>query len=158
MLRLRPMTAEEYREYHRHSVASYADDMVRNVKLTPEAAQERAATALRDLLPEGLSTRNHWLKVAELDGERVGTLWYARLTTSAGNEIAYLFDIEVVEAARGRGHGRRLMELLEQEIAALGLVRIELNVFGHNDVARALYEDLGYVEMSRQLFKELGTG
>ncbi len=158
MVRLRPMTAEEYREYYRHSVASYADDMVRNVKLTPEAAQERAVRTLRDLLTDGLATRDHWLKVAELDGERIGTLWYARLTTPAGTEIAYLFDIEVEEAARGRGHGRRLMELLEEEIAAIGLTRIELNVFGHNDVARALYEDLGYVEMSRQLFKELGAG
>ena len=50
------------------------------------------------------------------------------------------------------------MELLEEEVAALGLGRIELNVFGHNDVARGLYEDMGYVEMSRQLFKELGAG
>jgi len=59
---------------------------------------------------------------------------------------------------RGRGFGRRLMELLEDRAAALGLRRIELNVFGHNEVARRLYEELGYVEMSRQLFKELDRG
>ena len=60
---------------------------------------------------------------------------------------------------RGRGFGRRLMELLrEDRAAALGLRRIELNVFGHNEVARRLYEELGYVEMSRQLFKELDGG
>jgi ribosomal protein S18 acetylase RimI-like enzyme len=152
------MTADEFREYYRRSVASYADDMVRNVRLTPEAAQDRAARTLRDLLPEGLSTPDHRLRVAEHDGGRVGTLWYARLTTPAGTDIAYLFDIEVDEALRGRGFGRRLMELLEEEVAGLGLGRIELNVFGHNDVARRLYEDLGYLEMSRQLFKELGAG
>jgi ribosomal protein S18 acetylase RimI-like enzyme len=157
-LHLRPMTAEEYREYHREAVASYADDMVRNVRLSPEAAETRAAATMRDLLPEGLGTLDHWIEVAEDEhGERVGQLWFARRATPAG-DIVFLFDIEVVEAERGRGYGRRLMELLEEEVAALGLARIELNVFGHNEVARGLYEDMGYVEMSRQLFKELGAG
>ncbi|MGZ8618430.1 MAG: GNAT family N-acetyltransferase [Actinomycetota bacterium] len=154
-LRLRPMTADEFRVYHRHSVAAYADNMVRNVRLSPEAAQARSAAVFHDLLPEGLGTRDHWIEVAEDEhAERVAVLWFARRVTPAG-DIAYLFDIEVEEAMRGRGHGRRVMELFEQEVGALGLGRIELNVFGHNDVARSLYEGLGYVEMSRQLFKEL---
>ncbi|MGZ5294741.1 MAG: GNAT family N-acetyltransferase [Actinomycetota bacterium] len=149
------MTADEFRVYHRHSVAAYADNMVRNVRLSPEAAQARSAAVFHDLLPEGLGTRDHWIEVAEDEhAERVAVLWFARRVTPAG-DIAYLFDIEVEEAMRGRGHGRRVMELFEQEVGALGLGRIELNVFGHNDVARSLYEDLGYVEMSRQLFKEL---
>jgi ribosomal protein S18 acetylase RimI-like enzyme len=152
------MTADEYRVYHRLSVAAYADDMVRNVKLSPEAAQARSAAVFHDLLPGGLGTRDHRIEVAEDEhGERVGVLWFARRVTPAG-DIAYLFDIEVEEAMRGRGLGRRMMELFEQEVATLGLGRIELNVFGHNVVARGLYEDLGYVEMSRQLFKELGAG
>ncbi|MGZ5128135.1 MAG: GNAT family N-acetyltransferase [Actinomycetota bacterium] len=149
------MTADEFRVYHRHSVAAYADNMVRNVRLSPEAAQARSAAVFHDLLPEGLGTRDHWIEVAEDEhAERVAVLWFARRVTPAG-DIAYLFDIEVEEAMRGRGHGRRVMELFEQEVGALGLGRIELNVFGHNDVARSLYEGLGYVEMSRQLFKEL---
>ncbi len=157
-LRLRPMTADEFRAYYRHSVAAYADDMVRNVKLSPAAAQARSAAVFHDLLPEGLETRDHWIEIGEDEhGERVGVLWFARRVTPAG-DIAFLFDIEVEEAMRGRGNGRRLMELFEQEVGALGLGRIELNVFGHNDVARSLYEDLGYVEMSRQLFKELDAG
>ena len=113
---------------------------------------------LHDVLPEGLGTPDHWIEVAEgEDGERVGVLWFARRSTPAG-DIAYLFDIQVEEAMRGRGFGRRLMELLEDRAAALDLRRIELNVFGHNEVARRLYEELGYVEMSRQLFKELDGG
>jgi len=152
------MTADEFREYYRHSVASYADDMVRNVKLEPGAAEARSAAVLRELLPEGLGTPDHWIRVAEDDdGDRVGVLWFARRSTVAG-DLAWLFDIEVEGSMRGRGYGRRLMGLLEEEVAALGLGRIELNVFGHNEVARRLYEDLGYVEMSRQLFKELGAG
>lgn len=156
-LHLRPMTADEYRGWYREAVASYADDLRRNVRFSPEAAERNAADALGNLLPDGLATPDHWLMVGEdADGARVGHLWFARRTTPGG-EIAYLFDIAVVESARGRGYGRGLMERLEEEVAALGLGRIELNVFGHNEVARRLYEDLGYVEMSRQLFKELGA-
>ena len=43
----------------------------------------------------------------------------------------------------------------EEQARAMGVMRLELNVFGDNPVARSLYESLGYVEMSRQLYKDL---
>jgi ribosomal protein S18 acetylase RimI-like enzyme len=56
---------------------------------------------------------------------------------------------------RGRGYGRCLMELAQEEAEGMGIARIELNVYGDNPRARALYESLGYVEMSRQMYKVL---
>jgi GNAT superfamily N-acetyltransferase len=154
-LRLRPMTEEEFRGYERLAIAAFAADLVRNVKLSPEAATSHAARTFGDALPDGLATRDHWVYVAENEaGRRVGVLWFARKTASAG-DIVWLYDVEVDQDVRGQGYGRRLMERLEEEVAALGIGRIELNVFGHNAVALGLYEDLGYVEMSRQMFKEL---
>ena len=38
------------------------------------------------------------------------------------------------------------MALLEEEARRLGVPRIELNVFGGNEVARSLYRSLGYGE------------
>ena len=38
---------------------------------------------------------------------------------------------------------------------AAGMHRIELNVFGDNAHAQHLYESLGYVEMARQMGKDL---
>ncbi len=151
------MTTDEYPAFYQGAVDSYADDLVRNVRLSPEAAHARATTTMANLLPEALATPGHRILVAEGDGARIGHVWLARQATPAG-EIVYLYDIAVDERFRGRGHGRRLMELLEAEAAGMGLSRIELNVFGHNDHARSLYESMGYTEMSRQLFKELGAG
>jgi ribosomal protein S18 acetylase RimI-like enzyme len=47
------------------------------------------------------------------------------------------------------------MLLAEEEARVRGLNRIELNVFGGNDVARGLYRSLGYVETSAQMAKDL---
>lgn len=151
------MTTGEYPEFFRDAVDSYTDDLVRNVRLSPEAAHERSSATVANLLSDALATPGHRILVAEDDGARIGHLWLARQATPAG-EIVYLYDIAVNEEFRGHGYGRRLMELLESETSEMGLSRIELNVFGHNDHARSLYESLGYTEMSRQLFKELGAG
>jgi ribosomal protein S18 acetylase RimI-like enzyme len=47
------------------------------------------------------------------------------------------------------------MLLAEDEARRRGLTRIELNVFGGNEVARNLYRSLGYVETSAQMAKDL---
>ena len=47
------------------------------------------------------------------------------------------------------------MLLVEGEARDRGIGRVELNVFGGNEVARGLYRSLGYVETSVQMAKEL---
>jgi ribosomal protein S18 acetylase RimI-like enzyme len=47
------------------------------------------------------------------------------------------------------------MRLAEDEARGRGIDRIELNVFGGNDVARGLYRSLGYVETAAQMRKDL---
>jgi ribosomal protein S18 acetylase RimI-like enzyme len=47
------------------------------------------------------------------------------------------------------------MLLAEEEARRRGLMRMALNVFGGNDVARNLYRSLGYVETSVQMAKNL---
>jgi GNAT superfamily N-acetyltransferase len=58
-----------------------------------------------------------------------------------------LGDLFIVEHARGRGIGRKLVETAESIVAARGLPELGLEVTvanPHNAVARALYERLGY--------------
>ena len=58
-----------------------------------------------------------------------------------------LGDLFVVEHARGRGIGRKLVETAESVVATRGLPQVGLEVTAanpHNAVARALYERLGY--------------
>jgi ribosomal protein S18 acetylase RimI-like enzyme len=56
---------------------------------------------------------------------------------------------------RGQGFGRQAMRLAETLAGREGAVTIGLNVLGHNQVARALYESLGYTETAIQMRKAI---
>jgi ribosomal protein S18 acetylase RimI-like enzyme len=153
---LRPMTAEEFLIYLPWAKAEYADEVMQNTGISAEAAACHSEDSFRDLVPEGVNTPGHQLLVAtDPDtGERVGLLW---LTTQRprGTPAMWIYDIYVEEPLRGKGYGRRLLELAEEEARRAGLDRMELNVARDNEGARALYESMGYAEMSRQMYKEL---
>ena len=153
---LRPMSAEEYEAFREWGLEEYADEIARAARIPADAARDRAARDTAALLPDGFATEGHRFFVAEEDGRRVGTLWFAAHETRGGR-VAWLYDVVVDEDHRRRGVGRRIMQLLEDEVREAGFGRIELNVWGHNEGARHLYESLGYVEIGRQLFKELNA-
>jgi GNAT superfamily N-acetyltransferase len=56
-------------------------------------------------------------------------------------EIKRMF---VVPSARGRGHGRRLLEALERVAADLGYARVRLDTAVSMTTAMALYRSAGY--------------
>lgn len=153
---LRPMTAGEYREYLERAIPAYADEMQRNAGIGRPEALRHAERVFEELLPDGVTTRGHRLLLAfdAATAAKVGLLWVAEQRRE-GAPVGWIYDIEVEEPLRGRGYGRALMVLAEEQARAMGIMRLELNVFGDNPVARSLYESLGYVEMSRQLFKDL---
>ena len=153
---LRPMTAGEYRRYLERAIPEYADEVLRNTRIGRPEATRYAERVFEDLLPDGVRTRGHRLLLAfdATTGEEIGLLWVAQQRRE-GAPVGWIYDIKVEEALRGRGYGRTLMVHAEEEARAMGVSRLELNVFGDNPVARALYESLGYAEMSRQLFKDL---
>jgi GNAT superfamily N-acetyltransferase len=155
----RPMTQVEFDQYASWAVPEYAEELVRNSGIGAEEARRLADRAFASALPFGLTTPDHrFLHVADAEtGDHVGILWLARQQREDA-ELMWIFDIWVEEPMRGRGYGRCLMELAESEAAGMGIARIELNVYGDNARARNLYESLGYVEMSRQMYKHLGAG
>jgi ribosomal protein S18 acetylase RimI-like enzyme len=63
--------------------------------------------------------------------------------------------VRVEEDLRGRGYGRQIMEAADGLAREMGGERLGLNVFGDNPKARGLYESLGYVEISRQMRKDI---
>jgi GNAT superfamily N-acetyltransferase len=150
------MSEEEYRAYRAWAVPDYAAEVRRNTGIEGAEALAHAERVFRDLLPGGLATAGHRLSIAEdpRTGERIGLLWIARQRRE-GVQTAWIYDITVEEALRGQGYGRAIMEAAEEQARSLGVTRLELNVFGDNEVARRLYTSLGYTEMSRQMAKDL---
>ena len=102
------------------------------------------------MLPDGLATAGTRIWAVEDDGRAVGTVF---LGIRDGG--AWLYDITIAEAERGRGYGRAAMTALEDEVRALGHSTIGLNVWGGNEVARGLYRSLGWAEESVHMRKRL---
>ncbi len=67
----------------------------------------------------------------------------------------YVFDVELLPAARGRGLGRATMLAAHDAARSLGATVMRLNVFGHNGTAMALYESLGYAVTAASMHRRL---
>jgi ribosomal protein S18 acetylase RimI-like enzyme len=153
-LGLRSLRPDEFVDFVAASKAGYAHDIAEYGGFSQEFARQKAEADFATILPAGLETAGHGVFVVEADGERVGLLWVAEREVGA-RQVLFIYDVEVDEAHRGRGYGRSAMLLAEEEARRRGLDRIELNVFGGNEVARGLYHSLGYSETSLQMAKEL---
>jgi len=149
------MRADEYSAAIAATAAGYAHDIEVNGGYPREVALQKARDDIARILPDGLATEGQLFFVIEHDGQPVGRLWLAARTGGIVPAI-FVYEIEVEEAFRGRGLGRAAMLLAEEEARARGFTRLELNVFGGNDVARGLYRSLGYVESAVQMAKDLG--
>ena len=109
--------------------------MVEHAGLEREAAERKAASDVASVLPDGIATDGTWFWAIEDEQHRVvGSVF---LGVRQGD--AWLYDIVVDEAERGRGLGRAAMLALEAKVKELGYASVGLNVWGGNDVARALY-------------------
>jgi RimJ/RimL family protein N-acetyltransferase len=83
--------------------------------------------------------------VAELDdGRVVGRLSVARDPHPASRHVADL-GLMVAADARRRGVGRALLDQAAQWARDVGVRKLELHVFPHNEPAIRLYERCGYV-------------
>ena len=68
--------------------------------------------------------------------EAAGWLWLAVPGPDPDRLMAWVYNIEVDPAFRGRGYGRAAMILAEGEARSRGMTSLGLNVHGHNTVAR----------------------
>jgi GNAT superfamily N-acetyltransferase len=148
------MRADEFAAYRRRMPLEYAGEVARVSGRTVEELLGRCERGIQALIPDGLLTPGHVFQVAEDEGVAVGHVWYA-LRESDGRPLVWIYDLQVDKPHRGRGHGRRIMELVEDAARALGTDRIELNVFAGNDPGLRLYHSLGYAETTRQMAKDL---
>ncbi len=150
-----PMTPDAYARWLDTIVVAYAGDKVRVGAWPEDEALERSQRAFETLLPQGLATPGHELRsiVAE-NGTSVGVLWFAPNDELRG-AVAFIYDIEIDEAHRGRGYGRAALEALEPLARSLGFDAIGLHVFGDNDVARGLYRSAGFVETDVMMRKPI---
>ena len=143
MIKLRPMTDEEYLEWLPRSTESFADAKVKSGNWGAGNALELARKQTAEILPLGLETPHNEILVVEAKGKRVGVIWIA-IKESPRGPYAYLYDIEMDEPQRGKGYGSQALKALEEKLKKRGIKSLLLHVFGYNQDALRLYQRLGF--------------
>lgn len=145
MIKLVPMSEEEFQAYYTEAVRSYAAEHVKSGRWQPETAEQEAKREYDALLPQGVATPNQFLFTIqeEESGTPVGMIWYA-LRQSGPKQIAFIYDVSIKPEHRRKGYAQAAFEAVEKLARAQGLSAIDLHVFGHNQAAIALYQKIGF--------------
>lgn len=150
---LRPMTRAEFDEWLPRQAAQYAELIEASGSMPAGAAREKAERDTARYFGGGIDTPGQFVFRVLAGDAAVGSLWLGMPGPSGDPLMAWVYDIEIEAAFRGRGLGRAAMRLAEGEARARGMTSLGLNVHGPNTVARSLYESLGYEVMSLQMKK-----
>jgi ribosomal protein S18 acetylase RimI-like enzyme len=153
----RPMSADELDGWLAGSKAGLVAELV-HAGRDPDKARARVDARYEEWFPAGRPADGHHVYVVERDDTSVATFWLGpHPDRPADPTVAWLYDIEVNAPLRGRGIGRHTLALAEDAARARGAVSLDLNVFGANQAARALYRSAGYTEVAVTLAKPLNS-
>lgn len=155
-VRLAPMTQPEYEAFLAFSVKDYAGEHVKAGNWSADEALAKSEAEFKQLLPEGKESKDNYLfSIFDAgSGVYVGNIWFAA-TNRGGQRQAFIYDFRILEAFHRQGYGTQAMLALEEEVQKLGIRRIALHVFGHNQAARGLYEKVGYEATDLHMSKRL---
>jgi len=148
------MTPSEYDVFLARVIPEFADDKVRAGDWDESEALEKSRQQTEALLPQGLQTRNHYLYTLYDGDDAVGMIWL-KANVSGPIKSGFIYDVYIEEKFRGKGYGKSLMLLLEEQARELGLKSLALHVFAVNNVARNLYESIGYEVSSLNMTRKL---
>jgi ribosomal protein S18 acetylase RimI-like enzyme len=90
------------------------------------------------------------------DGQRAGMIWAIQTKDeNSGSDQAFILDLHVEKGCRGMGIGNELLTRAEEWARERGLPIIALAVSEGNEVARRLYERIGFITRRRVMSKSL---
>jgi GNAT superfamily N-acetyltransferase len=151
---LAPMDNADFVPFAERAIAEYGQGMVASGEWALEEASQKSRTVFEQLLPQGRLTENNQLWVIKAEDRRVGELWIAQ--RHAGTRpIAFILDIYIEPGERHQGYAKQSLQAVESWAREAGCEEVRLHVFGRNDAARRLYEQLGYGVASLTMAKPL---
>jgi RimJ/RimL family protein N-acetyltransferase len=155
MVRLEPMNEARYGTWRAASQRAYASEKVKAGNWKAEEAEALSEQAFEQLLPAGRETAGHELRAMVDDaGDWVGHAWFTIEDREPGR-VVFIYDIEVYEAHRRRGHARAALAAIDDYAREQGCIGVMLHVFGYNEAARNLYRSSGYEETNVIMLKRV---
>ena len=150
------MTEEQTAAFISAEIETYVGELVTSGDSLEEARKavgKQAAVLFSDGSP---AAGQLFYQVTDDEDAVLGFLWIGPSAgEGAGTAKYWVWKVEIAEPHRGQGLGRATMLLAEDAARAHGATELSLSVFGHNPVARHLYESMGYITKSMQMRKAL---
>lgn len=142
---LRPATTDEDFELVREIFIEYADSL--SVDLAFQNFDEEIAN-----MPGEYAAPHGTVFLAEIDGMLAGCCAMRPLPNTHYSNACEMKRLYVRKAFRGFGLGRQLSEAVMEVARLAGYSCILLDTLNEMDSARALYEELGFVEIEPYYF------
>ena len=142
---LRRMNGREFEAFHQKSIEEYAQNLMRDQKLSAQDALRRADKEFTEIVPQGADTPGNELMIIEdaKTGQDVGAMWFV-LEEDDGVKVAFLSDFWIDEAHRRRGYAAAALGEMQKKAREAGCEECRLFVWAHNEPAMRLYEKCGY--------------
>jgi len=150
-VKLEKMNTSEFQQYLSYAIKNFAEEQIKSGNWEQQDAISKATEEHKKLLPDGEETENNYLFIIRDGEQEIGMIWLAHKTSEKG----FIYDVNIWEGNQGKGYGKQAMKEVERVAKKIGLKKIGLHVFGHNKVARGLYEKLGYMETNIKMEKTL---
>jgi ribosomal protein S18 acetylase RimI-like enzyme len=159
MLKLIPLTENEYDAFYDYNIQDYTQAVIRAGNAHPDLAEQMAHQQTRLVLTDRLASPDQFFFSIFDDALNapVGYLWWG-IRELTGIRVANLYFIAIFEPYRRRGYATQALRLFEEHVRAAGLTEMRLYVFGHNTRAWNLYEKMGYSVVSATMAKRLDDG
>lgn len=154
MVTLQPMSQTDYDALIEEAIKRYAEEKVLAGTWDQGEAQENAEEQFDRLLPEGLQTEHHELWTFLHGEEAIGWVWLCYDPNHPQHE-GFIYNFILFEAYRGKGFAKQAIAALEAQAKSLGVQKLSLHVFAHNQIARSLYEKTGFAETGIYMSKPL---
>ncbi len=156
MIHLKPMSVEAFEKFKTESQSTYAAHLAAVEVIPYEEALKNASEQFDKLVPSGTETpgQSFFDVIESSSGESIGFLWLG-FQTRFGRKITSINDIGIDRKKRGKGLGKALMKLVEDEARKVSAVRIRLHVFHSNQVAKNLYLAMGFEPTNLDMRKDI---
>lgn len=143
MLNERNLSFEELQKYIIDTTSFGMEELSDVERKERESCVKQAKEDIDKLLPEGINTVNNKIKeYVDEEGSIVGALW---TTVRKEEDYLLLAMIHVKEEQRGKGYGKKLMDLVIEEAKEKYLELVALGVYKTNETAISLYKKCGFI-------------
>ena len=150
------MSVEAFEKFKTESQSAYAANLASAELIPYDEALKNASEQFDKLVPSGTSTpgQSFFDVIETSSGDSIGFLWIG-FQTRFGRKVASINDIGIATKNRGKGFGKALMKLVEDEARKVAAVRIRLHVIHNNQVEKSLYLAMGFEPTNLDMRKDI---